>query len=417
MKKLSHLLKRVTSNLAVILLGLFFILGTDGDYPIITILGDNPTIATLGNLYTDAGATAEDKKDGKIDIITTGLDIIDTSIVKNYTVTYTATDSDKNTSIATRLVKVVKKIITIEAPKNLKASVGDQQITLIWSKVTNADKYTIYMAEETGLTPENYSVYKSGTMLDNKVSPFIVTGLKNGKTYYFIATASKETVKSKASNEVFATPQKVVIPPQSLGKLNDTGITSCSDGFDKDLNCPVVNYPRQDAEFGSNSMSFTKIGVNGKELPESATEWSCVKDNVTKLIWEIKNNDGGLHDKYNTYTWYNPNSYINGGNAGTENGNSDTHSFVIDVNTESWCGASDWRIPTREELRSIVSYDRFHPPIDEIYFPYTITSSYWSFSPVANYGGSSAWCVSFFTAQDSWCNKQVSNYVRVVRSQ
>ena len=334
MKQLSHLLQRITPNLAVILLGLFFILGSDENSPIITILDDNPAIIKLGDVYTDAGATAEDKQDGKVDVITTGLDAIDTSIAKHYTVTYTATDLDKNISIATRLVKIIEE-------------------------------------------------------------------------------------------------------PVTMGRLNDTGITRCADNNSNDLNCPVSTYPNQDAQSGRDAthnddsdghagFSFTKISSTGTELAVSATQWSCVKDNVTGLIWEVKTDDGGLRDKDNKYTWYNPDKNNNGGYAGTSGGNT-TNSFVTAVNAIHLCGYFDWRMPSREELHSLLLFDRYNPMIDTTFFPNTpwveaffpnpprIFLRFLSSSPYAS-DSNSVWSVDFHEGLNVEDDKDTHISVRLVRS-
>ncbi|MBT7307336.1 MAG: hypothetical protein HN842_03915 [Gammaproteobacteria bacterium] len=49
--------------------------------------------------------------------------------------------------------------------------------------------------------------------------------------------------------------------------------------------------------------AYIKVDVNGNELADSATEWSCVYDDVTQLLWEKKTDDEGIHDKDNTYRW------------------------------------------------------------------------------------------------------------------
>ncbi|MDB4661738.1 DUF5011 domain-containing protein, partial [Gammaproteobacteria bacterium] len=73
--------------------------------PVITVLGDNPTTVELGTSYTDAGATAMDAFHGNTNVVSTGT--VDTNTVGTYTITYTATDLDNNTSTATRTVNVV----------------------------------------------------------------------------------------------------------------------------------------------------------------------------------------------------------------------------------------------------------------------------------------------------------------------
>ena len=52
---------------------------------------------------------------------------------------------------------------------------------------------------------------------------------------------------------------------------------------------------------GKLGLSFTKISTLGEEVAASATSWSCVKDNITGLIWEVKTT-GGLQDFMAQYT-------------------------------------------------------------------------------------------------------------------
>ena len=59
----------------------------------------------------------------------------------------------------------------------------------------------------------------------------------------------------------------------------------------------------------------------------------------------------------------------------------DWNSLVNGANTESLCGFNDWRVPKKEELRSIVHYGTHKPSIDTAYFPNTVSSSFWSSSP------------------------------------
>jgi hypothetical protein len=218
----------------------------------------------------------------------------------------------------------------------------------------------------------------------------------------------------------------------SCGGLNDTGITACADASSGDLGCPVSGYPGQDAEYGRDvthdddsdghaGFSFTKLDGNGNALPASATSWSCVRDNVTGLTWEIKTDDGGLRDQGWTYTWYNPDAAINGGSAGTANGGTcsgsqcDTQAYVQAVNAQGLCGAGDWRLPDRFELESITSNDRLYPAIDSRFFPNTPSHSwFWSSSPYASYSYV-AWYVHFNDGSVGSHNKYGAGYVRLVR--
>lgn len=182
----------------------------------------------------------------------------------------------------------------------------------------------------------------------------------------------------------------------ATGKLNDTGITWWANASTNGLTTRQDDFPGQDADSGrtvthkddkdeyrggSAGFNYTKIGANGETLPVVAENWSAVLDNVTGLMWEMKTDDGGLHDKDNTYTWYEPVN-LNGGSAGTQNGgtcpegNCDTYSFVRAVNAGAgYCGKKDWRMPTRMELHSIVNHGT-NPIIDTRFFPNTQASGF-----------------------------------------
>lgn len=224
--------------------------------------------------------------------------------------------------------------------------------------------------------------------------------------------------------------------------LNDTGITSCNDDSTNGLSCPVTNFPGQDAEYGRDvthnddsdghaGFSFTKLDANGSPLPASASTWSCVKDNVTGLTWEVKTDDGGLHDRGDRYNWYNTDASANGGHPGyaDDDGNicygynsgdpasyCNTQAYVARVNQAGWCGHNDWRMPNMEELRSLVDYSILYPEpaIDTSYFPNDVGSFVWSSSPYA-YNSSHAWLLSFANGSFSAFFKGVNYSVRLVR--
>jgi len=95
--------------LLVLLSGTFSTNLAFADSPAITILGDNPATVFVGNVYTDAGATATDTEDDATSTpltITTTNNVV-TATVGPYTVDYSVTDSDGNTTTESRAVNVV----------------------------------------------------------------------------------------------------------------------------------------------------------------------------------------------------------------------------------------------------------------------------------------------------------------------
>ena len=53
------------------------------------------------------------------------------------------------------------------------------------------------------------------------------------------------------------------------------------------------------------------------------------------------------------------------------------------INATGFAGFSDWRLPNIEELRSIAAINCINPAINEVAFPSTPSSLFWSSSPVA----------------------------------
>jgi len=84
----------------------------------------------------------------------------------------------------------------------------------------------------------------------------------------------------------------LVLPNRSFATpVPDTGQTKCYNNT-VEIPCPSPGQPfyGQDAQYDTSPQSYSKLDASGNDLPESTTSWSMVRDNVTGLIWEIKNN-------------------------------------------------------------------------------------------------------------------------------
>jgi hypothetical protein len=312
------------------------------------------------------------------------------------------------------------------------ANAGDTQVTLSWKNLASISAQSVCYTTtllKNALDCENSS---GATLLKNQTNPAVINNLINGTKYYFVVTAENTNGSFANSNVIAATPKQ-----GEKSTLNDTGITTCSDNSTNGLACPINDFPNEDAQVGRDKtknddsdghagFSFTKISDSGATLAASATSWNCVKDNVTGLTWEIKTTDGGLHDMNNSYTWYEPDNTKNGGYAGKQNGGSckgsdcDTNAYVKAVNAAGYCGYKDWRMPTRQELVSIVDFSGVNPAIDITYFPNTQSNWFWSSSPSA-YSSGNAWLVYFSSGSSNGSGlssnyyKNDSKYVRLVR--
>lgn len=125
---------------------------------------------------------------------------------------------------------------------------------------------------------------------------------------------------------------------------------------------------------------YTRLNSKGKATRHKTKQVHCIKDNETGLVWELKTDDGGVHDKDNSYRW--------GGRGAEALGTSffDDWNILLDAtNEEKLCGFSDWRVPSINELKSLIISTEKTPVINSDYFVLTLASPYWSASAYANY--------------------------------
>lgn len=238
------------------------------------------------------------------------------------------------------------------------------------------------------------------------------------------------------------TSHQVIISGQIA--LNDTGYVDFSDDTNFDLFSEPLSHPFQDASHGRDltvaenqsdglhSMSFTKLDEDGNAVSPNASDFNCILDNTTGLVFEVKQayNEitvdgldvtvlfpGRYRSSSFRYYWYNnEDPYNTGGSKGHEGGRMDKRSgrgndasngaltpdaklcaypqrndrphnlrcssdyYKKEVNWRGLCGFQDWRLPTISELRSIASYDQSLDPqdghLDKKYFPYGLPDQY-----------------------------------------
>jgi len=207
--------------------------------------------------------------------------------------------------------------------------------------------------------------------------------------------------------------------------LPDTGQTKFYNNTEEITGTPPAPgeaFYGQDAHYNpaERQHSYTKLDAASNALPDSADEWYQVKDNVTGLIWEVKTDDGSVHDKDNTYTWYDSHSSTHGPDVGTPGAGTDTADFINALNSENtdsgYCGHTDWRLPTIKELSGLVDSGRSNQPyINTTYFTQAQSSYYWSSTPDAGYSNST-WLVRFDGGGVDRGLKSYDCSVRAVRS-
>lgn len=186
---------------------------------------------------------------------------------------------------------------------------------------------------------------------------------------------------------------------------------------------------------GAKGFRFVKLSESGEQV-DPATPWSdsntngpawgCVVDLATGLVWEVKRNASTSPRHWGwRFSWYDDNAPTNGGSAGLAGGGScgslldcDTQAYAQHVNAMNsgagLCGLSGWRLPSREEVRSIVDYSVIDAAfIDQGFFPMAETTDIWT-SQSAVSDPSRAWTVHLerIGAQDH--PKDEGNVTRLV---
>ncbi|MCE3251250.1 MAG: hypothetical protein K0Q67_260 [Cellvibrio sp.] len=141
------------------------------------------------------------------------------------------------------------------------------------------------------------------------------------------------------------------------------------------LNCsagePVTEKPLAVTE------PYRLVDIKGKPTSINA---HCAIIESSGLTWELKTDDGGIHDKDNVYRW--------GGIGAEKTGTiffDDWNSLLNATNNEKLCGFNDWRVPTIEELKTLVTSAERKPVIDTSIFSLTQAMPYWSVSTYQHY--------------------------------
>ena len=199
---------------------------------------------------------------------------------------------------------------------------------------------------------------------------------------------------------VFCTSQLYAAPPfpESDQPPFPGGLPAILDELAACQGYPGDGYPNPDA-----------FGVSGHGPVLSYTEPvpadGTFTDDNTGLMWEIKDDNGGIHDKDNTYTWSSTGTAADGtlfsaeGFLDTLNNTCDGAGVACATDTDcrgggvcGFAGYTDWRIPNIKELQSIVNYSVLIPSSS---VPgETKSSPYWSVTTRA-FNTSNAWVVNF----------------------
>ncbi|VVS94657.1 Lcl C-terminal domain-containing protein [Desulfoluna spongiiphila] len=156
----------------------------------------------------------------------------------------------------------------------------------------------------------------------------------------------------------------------SASPVPDTGQSHCYDSDGKKISCDETG---QDGSVSINPMSYEKLDDEGYVLSPEATTWAAVRDKVTGLVWEVKNET----NKDVKYCW---------GSKPPDSSKLFIDDFLHDLNTKQYAGRNDWRIPSLYELATLGKHIDDNTEgirkLDTTHFPLTpLDATYWSSSP------------------------------------
>lgn len=446
--------------------------------PVITITGDINIALNIGDTYTEQGATATDDVDGTATVTTSGA--VNTALPGTYIITYSATDNAGNNSTVDRTIvvsDVTAPVITLTGPANITLGINvpyveqgatatddvDDPVTVTISgtvvisalgtyeihydatdsSLNNAIRVTrtVMVADITdpvvtlnGASAITITVGDSfsdpgATALDdvNGVLGVAVTGPPVSKLRLRVGTHILTYTATDAAGNIGSNSLTVTVDPLvPTAPLNDTGVTFGGNyPTGENVTCIGETIDEQDCSHGRDALAgtgslskagagdagfdFTKLDSNG-DLAAGASSWDCVRDNHTGLVWEKKT----IGNKDTTYRWGGLTELLTGSFGTSYN---DWDALVNSANGGGGlCGFSDWRVPAREDLRSIVNHIDSMPTIDTTYFTNNINDSYWSASAYAP-SSLDAWVIDFSDGFDFTETRDTSTtgYVRLVR--
>jgi hypothetical protein len=140
-----------------------------------------------------------------------------------------------------------------------------------------------------------------------------------------------------------------------------------------------------------------------------------VRDTKTNLMWEKKDNAGGLNDVDNTYGWCEATGTTEKTDILCKE---NSRSWIGELNAKGFAGFKDWRVPTRDELAAIVDASAPKcgmgaPCIDPAFGP-TKAFGYWASTEQRR---TSRGSVNFYTGTPGVDSQSNPFHVRAVRNQ
>jgi len=336
---------------------------------------------------------------------------------------------------------------------NAGADQNVEEFEQVMLDATNSDTVTdTYQCKWQQLTGNAETLINS----DQCTTTFIASDVDTQTTLSFEVTVTD----SKGRNDtdfLF-----IDVSPKALGLINDSGVGECFNNAQR-INCGDESFPAQDAELGRDNYAndlekagkgnlafdYTKLNQFADEVADESLSFSCIRDNLTGLVWEVKSAASGivpstvLRDGQNHYIWdlgeaasvgTTPGGTTPGGATGgaanttcPSSTDCGLQTYIDEVNALDFCGGTNWRVPTYNELLGLIDYGKQGQRvlIDENFFPNIPVSGaisgvnlpYWTSQTAADGTSlSQAYIIDMSDGNDLAYPKENAAYVRLVRS-
>ena len=245
-----------------------------------------------------------------------GLAYMDTGLTANTAYHYTlaaCTDSTESTLLArsAAVVATPATSVGLSAPSNLRATVMDSFVDLAWDRVMGATRYEVWRGIQANGVDRTRITGVNGQPADPTTMSYRDTIAARTTVHYWLKACTGGRVLDFTASSLEVTTAWVA--------LNDTGITTCTGSLPQD--CTQGRDAAAAADTlpkvgnGGAGFDFTKLGSDGTVLAKqnvawsnsgseaAGSKWACVRDNHTGLVWEVKDDSGGIHDKDDGDRW------------------------------------------------------------------------------------------------------------------
>jgi hypothetical protein len=394
-------------------------------------------------------------------------------------ITLTATDSNTAAGTDSIGITVNTITTAPSTPTNVAATAGNEQVTISWDSVTDATSYNIYWSISSGVTIDTgteisgitTTSYTHSGRTNGTTYYYVVTAEndygESDESDQDSATPSgtdsklPDTGQTQSYTTTFGEDSDYTIDPPSYTDNSDGTITDNVTGliwqkeddditrnWDDAVTCcndlTLASYTDWRLPSEYELMSIVNCNTYGPSINTfyfSGTNESYYWSSTTSAgnsssAWFVDFDYGYVDFSTKSFPGYvrcvrgqelsfgnftdNDNGTVTDNNTGLiwqqgEGGKKTWEDAITYCEDLSLAGYTDWRLPNKNELNSIIDYEIYDPAIDTNFFSNVYASYYWSSTTYVS-SSSSAWGVYFYDGYVDGGDKSGSNYVRCVRA-